>query len=302
MTSRAVVIIPSYVGSMLRYRLLQDTLHSIATSEQSVPHLTVLLSLQCCVRDHGDDDALSLAADAQVERDGRLRASDERFVADPLSDVAFLDATPLSSAVSLLRLDAIFRDSVVTLRRFEHASVDEGSVLYGASRPWSQFEHIRFLAQFVGEHDVVFFSDDDDVSRPRRYSCVCSLFDDNRDLQLVQHHLYRFRSHLLYHSMAHLLLAAVHGASTPSPTEPHFPEYFQFVLRGSTFLSILNDCATNEQFDMYDVCFCDRLVTMLKERQLTDNLVGSHAIQSNICNEALLVFRKAAHKRYWRAS
>lgn len=301
----AVVLIPSYVGSLLRYRLLKDTLRSIASSEKGVD-LTVLLSFQCCVRE----------GDGEQGEEEEAEKRDDQLVDDPHTDLTYLDSTPLNRTVSHKRLEEIFQaarqvdvnekvreevkekkgNKMIKLLCFEHPSVDEGAVLYGSVKPMSQFEHIRFLAQFVGENNIVFFSDDDDLSLPTRYSRVVSLFANkqNRDLQLVFHQIVRFYSTLLYHSAKQLLLFAEKEKEErdQEKKEEKFPEYFQFVIRGSMLQTLLNAVPVLRGFHMQDVRFCEALYLLMQDNR-------TQAIQ---CNEPLLVFRKAAHKRYWSSS
>lgn len=289
--SRAVVLIPSFIGSLLRYRLLRDTLQSIAASEQGVD-LTVLLSFQCCIRDS-----------EQGEEEAEKR--DDQLVDDPHADLAYLDSNPLSAVISHKRLQQIFgeeeekegkeaRKRRICLRCFEHAPVDEGAVLYGAAKPMSQFQHIRFLAQFVDENDIVFFSDDDDISLPTRYSRITSMFNSKDhccDLKLVFHEIVRFHSTSLYHPVEQLQTYAETEA-VKDKEERRFPEYFQFVIRGSTLKAVLNSTLDLQGFHLQDVRFCEALNLLMQDK----------STQTKHCNEPLLVFRKAAHKRYWSSS
>lgn len=296
---RALVLIPSYVASLLRYRLLRDTLRSIAASEVPEGGLTVLLSCQCCIRD----------AEGERREGEEAEKRDKRLVDDPNSDLAFLDANPLSASLSQNRLQQIFEEGKqifedakgrgmeekekkgsVRLQCFEHEPVDEGAVLYGSVKPMSQFQHIRFLEQFVGENDIVFFSDDDDISLPRRFSRVVSLFNSNCDLRLVFHQIARFHSTLLYHPLEQLLRFAEEGKEEKRAV---FPEYFQFVIRGSTLSFLLNNTLDLQGFHMQDVRFCEALIHQVETL---------NARETQQCNEPLLLFRKAAHKRYWSST
>lgn len=290
-TTHVLVLIPAYVASLLRYRLLCDTLRSLSACH--IPDdvmLHIHVSYQARVEAAAEDGKTEDDVPPASRRALQTLAASSRPRPEP--DAHLLDSTLLSEPIDPSTLHRCVMHPRIRLHLHAQPSIAVGA----PDRPHAQFEHLRRLYdQVVRDDDIVLHHDDDDLTMPNRIQRITEAWAAHPHASVILHSKLRFTSSSVYTSPDTAMQIATAARNQDASadewlSDPQLIEFWQYAVRGSVLLRLAAHLSTKDHRRAY----CD-----LELGRLLFDAWHQQAEEAPTLPEGLVVQRKSLHRRFY---